>query len=56
MSFLIMDVGYYLNQQMLYSLVEWVNSVKETSNNLVIDFLLLHHRPCDEIIAMKNKV
>lgn len=54
-----MDVGCYLNQQILFSLIEGVNSVlkiKEASNNLEIDFLLLHHRPCDEIIAMKNKV
>lgn len=25
-------------------------------NNLVIHFILLHHRPCEEIIAIKYKV
>lgn len=24
-------------------------------STLVIDFFLLHHQPCDEIITMKNK-
>lgn len=28
---------------------------RQLSTYLVIDFFLLHHQPCDEIITMKNK-
>lgn len=48
------------NQHILYNLVEWMSVLflgEEGPEYLVIDFLLLRHRPCDEIIiAMKNKV
>lgn len=39
---------HYINNRLGYYFL-----IKEASNNLVIDFFLLHHRLCDEIIAVK---